>query len=153
MFVRQQGELSVPLQLQRGIFSWWVKCCHMSAFGRMVNQVISPLWKWVKFYQLWFLKPSSVAQCSMPLPDPKHGIVTCSQAKEYESVCKFYCDQGYTLSMNGVTDVFKLYEQVKTHMWLSLAFFNFHLKPRYIVRYSVKRWFGSIPQKMFHRTR
>ena len=61
----------------------------------------------------------------MPLPDPKHGIVTCSQAKEYESVCKFYCDQGYTLSMNGVTDVFKLYEQVKTHMWLSLAFFNF----------------------------
>ena len=53
-----------------------------------------------------------VAQCKMELADPKNGIITCSQAKEYESVCKFYCDQGYTLSMNGDTSIGKLYEQV-----------------------------------------
>ena len=59
---------------------------------------------------------SQVAQCDMPLPDPKNGIVTCSQAKEYESVCKFYCDQGYTLSMGGEADEDKLYEQVRNRL-------------------------------------
>ena len=56
----------------------------------------------------------------MALADPKNGIVTCSQAKEYESVCKFYCDQGYTLAMNGVTDTGKLYEQVSRQTLISI---------------------------------
>ena len=53
-----------------------------------------------------------VAQCEVAIADPKNGIVTCSQENEHGSVCKFYCDQGYTLAMNGVTDTGKLYEQV-----------------------------------------
>ena len=61
-----------------------------------------------------------VAQCKMALADPKNGIVTCSQAKEYESVCKFYCDQGYTLAMNGVSDTEKLYEQVSRQTLITI---------------------------------
>ena len=53
-----------------------------------------------------------VAQCEVAIADPKNGIVTCSQENEHGSVCKFYCDQGYTLAMNNITDTEKLYEEV-----------------------------------------
>ena len=44
----------------------------------------------------------SVDMCKLDLPDPENGIVTCSQAKEYGSVCRFYCDQGYNLNLEPI---------------------------------------------------
>lgn len=36
-----------------------------------------------------------VQRCQLDLPNPANGIVTCSQGKEYGSLCRFYCDQGH----------------------------------------------------------
>ena len=51
----------------------------------------------------------------MDLPNPQNGIVTCSQGKEYQSICRFYCDQGHIISPDEMfSQVNFIYEFIAT---------------------------------------
>ena len=92
-----------------------------------------------------------VDECRLDLPDPENGIVTCSQAKEYKSVCRFYCDQGYSLGLDPI------YNQVKIHYFIMLlqiwvpipilVYFNWWF--RFSAIYKVANWNGLLCMRTF----
>ena len=66
-----------------------------------------------------------VDECRLDLPDPENGIVTCSQAKEYKSVCRFYCDQGYSLGLDPIYNQVTLSNPTlpnPIHFWIKRIF-------------------------------
>ena len=68
---------------------------------------------------------NSVDECRLDLPDPENGIVTCSQAKEYKSVCRFYCDQGYSLGLDPIYNQVTLSNRTlpnPIHFWTKRIF-------------------------------
>ena len=58
------------------------------------------------------MNANKMSQATRDALDAIH-VKHVSQAKEYESVCEFYCDQGYTLTKEGTDQNVEIYEQVR----------------------------------------